>query len=276
MSSTPSELAALVRAELPRLYAFAYLMVGARLGAHKQVARALAGLADDPAALLTSANPGDFLLSRVARSVERALGRKADQSFVILDNLLRSDATLPIDPDQSPIDGDLERLPVLLWELKRTCLASVLGCLPPGVRVSFITTDIFGYPPAEAADLLGIRESAFRVRLTRARRRLDDYLAPRCAHVERHNACYCEGRLTLALDTNFVELPPHTGDVPEAAYDAEPEHRDIADLYRTLPFMAPSPHQFDELVAVATTISEPPEAELPEPELSGPDDDSDA
>src|SRR5690606_12868975 len=116
--------------------------------------------------------------------------------------------------DQSPIDGDLSRVPVLLWELKRTCLASVLGCLPPGVRVSFIVTDMLGYSPAEAADLLDIRESAFRVRLTRARRRLDDYLAPRCGHIDRHNACYCEGRLTLALGTDFVHLPPHTADVP--------------------------------------------------------------
>lgn len=252
MSSSHTELATVVSAELPRLYAFAYLMVGGRDAAYHQVRKAMLGLPEEEAALLAAPSPGDYLLGRVARSIEGSLGRKADQTFVILDNLLRSDETQPIDPEQSPIDGDMSRVPVLLWELKRTCLASVLGCLPPGVRVSFIVTDMLGYSPADAADLLGIRESAFRVRLTRARRRLDDYLAPRCGHIDRHNPCYCEGRLTLALDTDFVQLPDHTQDVPATAYNAEPEHRDIAELYGTLPLVALAPGQLDALVALAT------------------------
>lgn len=254
MSRPPDELPDLVRAELPRLYAFAYVMCGARDEAFAHVRDALRGLAGDAEAILAADKPGDALLGRVARAIEEALGRKADKSFQILDDLLRFDETQPINPEMSPIDGDLSRVPVLLWELKRTCLAWVLRCLPPGVRVSFVVTDLLGYPPARAAELLGIKESAFRVRLTRARRRIEDYLAPRCCHVDRHNHCYCEGRLTLALETGFVKLPPHTADVPAAAYDDEPEHRDIAELYRSLPPVAPLPEQIEELVAAAMTV----------------------
>lgn len=254
MSRSPTELPHLVSAELPRLFAFAYVMCGARDEAFVHVREALRGLAGGAAALLAAPRPGDVLLGRVARAMEEALGRKADQSFVILDNLLRGEETQPINPDKPPIDGDLSRVPVLLWELKRTCLASVLGCLPPGVRVSFVVTDLLGYPPAAAAELLGIKESAFRVRLTRARRRLEDYLAPRCGHIDRHNPCYCEGRLTLALETAFVKLPPHTADVPAAAYNDEPEHRDIAELYRTLPPVALTQAQQDELLAIALAV----------------------
>ena len=247
--SNPTELATLVRAAIPHLYAFAYVMCGARDEAFVHVRESLRGLDRD--ALLAAERPNDFLLGKLARGIEEALGRKADHSFVILDNLLRSEETQPIDAEKPPIEGDLSRLPVLLWELKRTCLASVLGALPPGVRVSFVVTDLFGFPPAAAAELLGIKESAFRVRLTRARRRLEDYLAPRCGHIDRHNPCYCEGRLNLALETDFVRLPPHTADVPAAAYNDEPEHRDIAELYRTLPPVLPTPEQHEELVAVA-------------------------
>lgn len=253
--SSPTDLASLVRAAIPRLYAFAYMMVGGRDDAFVHVREAIRGI--DPAAMLAAPNPDDWLLGRLARGIEESLGRKADQSFVILDNLLREDETREIDPHQSPIDGDLSRVHVLLWELKRACLASVLGCLPPGVRISFVVTDLFGFPPGPAAELLGIRESAFRVRLTRARRRLEDYLAPRCGHIDRHNPCYCEGRLTQALEADFVKLPPHRVDVPAAAYNDEPEHRDIAELYRTLPPVRMAPEQHEALVALVSAIAEP-------------------
>lgn len=262
-----TDLSTLLVAELPRLYAFAYVMCGARDEAYTHVLEAIRDLAADGAAVLAASRPGDVLLGRLARRLEEGLGRKADQSFVILDNLLRSDETREIDPYQSPIDGDLSRVPVLLWELKRTCLASVLGCLPPGVRLSFVVTDLLGYTPAAAADLLGIKESAFRVRLTRARRRLEDYLAPRCGHIDRHNPCYCEGRLTLALETNFVRLPPHSADIPAENYNDGPEQRDIAGLYRTLPHVQLTETQRGTLqAAIAAAAAEAPtEAPAPAP-----------
>lgn len=252
--SSPTELASLVSVAIPRLYAFAYLMCGGRHDAFVQVREAIRGI--DPAAMMAAPRPEDWLLGRLARGIEESLGRKADQTFTVLDNLLREDETREIDPQQSPIDGEMSRVHVLLWELKRTCLASVLGCLPPGVRISFVVTDLFGFPPGPAAELLGIRESAFRVRLTRARRRLEDYLAPRCGHIDRHNPCYCEGRLTQALEADFVHLPPHTGDVPVANYNDEPEHRDIAELYRTLPWVLPSPEQLQTLLAAVQELAE--------------------
>ncbi len=252
-----TDLSTVLAAELPRLYAFAYVMCGAREEAHVHVREALRDLAADGDAVLSAPRPGDVLLGRLARLLEEALGRKADQSFVILDNLLRSDETREIDPYQPPIDGDLTRVRPLLWELKRTCLASVLGCLPPGVRLSFVVTDLLGYTPAAAADLLGIKESAFRVRLTRARRRLEDYLAPRCGHIDRHNPCYCEGRLAQALETNFVRLPPHTLDIPAENYDEGPEQREIAGLYRTLPVVALTDDQRADLLAALAAVTAP-------------------
>ena len=78
MSRAPTELPHLVSAELPRLYAFAYVMCGARDEAYVHVREAIRGLGADPAALLAAARPGDLLLGRVARGIEEELGRKAD------------------------------------------------------------------------------------------------------------------------------------------------------------------------------------------------------
>ncbi len=164
--------------------------------------------------------------------LENHLPRHAEQSFPILERILRSDVTQEIDEDLLNRPNDVH---ALLWELKRSCLTAVLGCLPPSVRLSFVLVDLHGYRVAQAADMLGIKESAFRVRLTRARKRLEDYLAPRCSHLDRMNPCRCDGRLGIALEAGFVRPPPHRLDIPEKKYDRGPACRSTRLLYRTLP-----------------------------------------
>lgn len=234
-------------AELPRLYTVAFHMSGTRNDAYERLCE-LAGLPLAPTVLGTK-NPGHALLGLLARHIEEFLGRKAEKSFQILDDILRDDITHPIDINTRGIDGDFNRVHPLLWELKRTCLTSVLGCLPPGVRISFILTDLLGFGPGASAELLGINESAYRVRLTRARKRLDNYLAPLCQHVDRQNPCNCEGRLGVALAKEFISFPPHTDDIPHAPYDAGPEYHEMGALYRALPPITLTEAQRDELLA---------------------------
>ena len=234
-------------AELPRLYTVAFHMGGTRPEAFERL-RELVGL-PQAAAVTQAPRPGDALLGVLARHMEELLGRKAEKTFRILDDILRDDITHPIDINTRGIDGDFGRVHPLLWELKRTCLTSVLGCLPPGVRISFILTDLLGHTPAVSAELLGINESAFRVRLTRARKRLDNYLAPLCQFVDKANPCNCEGRLGVALAKEFIGFPPHTDDIPHAPHDSGPEFHDMGALYRALPAIALTEEQRSTLLA---------------------------
>ncbi len=252
MQGPPLTLRQVYAAELPRLYTVAFHMSGTRNDGLERL-RELAGLPAASAAI-QSERPGDALLGLLARHIEEFLGRKAEKSFQILDDILRDDITHPIDVDTPGIDGDYDRVHPLLWELKRTCLTSVLGCLPPGVRISFILTDLLGYGPAASAALLGINESAYRVRLTRARKRLDNYLAPLCQHVDRQNPCNCEGRLGVALGKEFISFPPHTDDIPRPRYDAGPEYHEMGALYRALPPVALTAAQRSELLALCSDV----------------------
>jgi DNA-directed RNA polymerase specialized sigma24 family protein len=250
--------------ELPALYAVAYQMSGTRTEALERVREVMLELSrTGGASILAATKPGDALLSQLARHLEEILGRKAEQSFQILDDILRDDITQPIDLNVEGIDGDARRVHPLLWELKRTCLTSVLGCLPPGVRISFILTDLLGYSPSASADLLGINESAFRVRLTRARKRLENYLTPRCQHIDAQNPCNCEGRLSVALDKGFITFPPHLDDIPHTPHVTEVEHREMGSLYRSLPRIALTPAERDELVELALTPAASEEEEPP-------------
>jgi RNA polymerase sigma-70 factor (ECF subfamily) len=233
---TPSPARRLFHDELPRLYAFLHYMWGDRGEAHDALRTFVAELrAGRWPALLAAAHPGEALLGLLARTTEERLGRKSEGSFEELDRILRSDITRPIDLHRVATSEDTKLVHRMLWQLKRQCLVRTLGCLPPGVRIAFVLTDLMGFSPATAAELLEIKESAFRVRLTRARKRLEDYLAPRCVHVDRQNPCSCSGRLMIALDARFIDPAERTQDVPHAPHDADGPQRDVGNLYRGLP-----------------------------------------
>jgi RNA polymerase sigma-70 factor (ECF subfamily) len=99
--------------------------------------------------------------------------------------------------------------------------------------------------------LLDIKESAYRVRLTRARKRIEDYLTPRCYHVDRQNPCTCSGRLMIAIDNGFIGAPPHTIDIPHEPHDADGPRRDMGGLYRSLPEVALTESDLRRLLAEA-------------------------
>ncbi len=253
MTEKPASLGDLLNTELPRLYAFAYHMCGTREDAKTHVRQMVkAAKVRHESMLMGSDNPSDAILGLLARQMEEALGRRSEYTFDGLDNILRSDITRPIDlaSGVGGLGNDPGKVHLMLWELKRTCLTATLCCLPPGVRVSFVLTDLFGYGPAEAAALLEIKESAYRVRLTRARKRVEDYLAPRCVHVDHQNPCTCTGRLIIAMDANFVKMPPHADDIPHDSHDDERPRRDMGSLYRGLPQVKLTA---DELAALVAT-----------------------
>jgi RNA polymerase sigma-70 factor (ECF subfamily) len=250
MPSRPETVRALLTQELPSLYAFAYQMCGARRDAVRFLEELIQQVAKlDDQKLLNDGDPGRTLLGMMARSMEENLGRRSEHSFESLDNILRSDITRPIDLTNMGMGDDPTKVHLMLWELKRTCLTSVLGCLPPGVRLSFVLTDLVGLSPTEAAEMLGIKESAYRVRLTRARKRIEDYLAPRCYHVDRENPCTCTGRLMIAVDANFVKAPTSTEDIPHEPHDSGGPQRDVGSLYRALPEVKLTSGDFERLIS---------------------------
>ena len=75
------------------------------------------------------------------------------------------------DPGEAPVDVVLSR------ELRGRIDDAVLG-LPDTLRAAFVLRDIEGLSTAEAASVLGITETALKVRLHRARLALREALAP--------------------------------------------------------------------------------------------------
>ena len=198
-----------------------------------------------------------WLYRQAAALVEGRLPRQPEVNFDILDEILRGDATRT-DVVRSLTDPQRD---FLLWELKQGCMTAVIHCLPPGERAAFVLTMIVKLEDAAAAAVLGVNESAYRVRLSRARQKVGDYLAPRCEHVNPMNPCRCPARVGNAVERGFIRPPGVVSlrkpEVPFGRYGAgagneDEALRDIAKIYGSLPaFLPPEQLAVDILAQIA-------------------------
>jgi RNA polymerase sigma-70 factor (ECF subfamily) len=221
-----------------RLFNFAFRMTLDRFNAESVVEetflRAYVGQEQPEAARM------EAWLLRIANHVlEKRLPRTPDLTFDLLDDTLRSEATRT-DVVKSVTDPQRD---FLLWELKQGCMTAVVNCLSPGERAAFVLANVMRIGDDDAAEMLTITRSAYKVRLSRARKKVADYLAPRCEHVDPMNPCHCPARVGVALHKGFIRS---SGEVnlrnvePFGRYGTGPNaedtpQRDVAAIYGHLP-----------------------------------------
>ncbi len=258
---SPDQARALVEPHWRRLYNFVFRLTLDRDRAERYLgdvfARAADKLADRPA---RAADAEVWLVGLANTMLEERLPRQPEVNFDILDETLRSEATRT---DVARSLSDPQRN-FLLWELKQGCMTSVVNCLPPGERAAFVVCHILKLGDAAAAASLGITDSAYKVRLSRARKKIGDYLAPRCEHVNPNNPCRCPARVGTALHNGFIR-PLSAGQVslrkPDLAYgrygtgvdQEDAPMRDIAAIYGGLPEPESAADLGDRLVAQLAT-----------------------
>jgi DNA-directed RNA polymerase specialized sigma24 family protein len=175
-----------------------------------------------------------WLLKIAAHVVNDLLPAEPEVDFDMLDDTLRSEATRT--NEVASLTSPQREF--LLWELKQGCMTSVINCLSPGERIAFVFSSVLGKSDADSAVALGIKESAFKVRLSRARKKIGDYLAPRCEHVDARNPCHCPSRIGVALRKGFI-APPLNAEVTLRKnlrpFDNEVKSHDAVNIFRSLP-----------------------------------------
>lgn len=182
-----------------------------------------------------------WLLRICSHVLERRLPRTPEVNFDVLDETLRSEATRT-DVVRSLTDPQRD---FMLWEMKQGCMTSVINCLSPGERSAFVMATILKKSDEDAAKALGITKSAYKVRLSRARKKVANYLAPRCEHVDPLNPCRCPARVGVALRKGFIRS---SGEIslrkksitPFGRYGSGPNNedaplRDVVTIYGNLP-----------------------------------------
>jgi DNA-directed RNA polymerase specialized sigma24 family protein len=241
------QLRGLVEPHWRRLYNFMFRLTLDRARAERYLADLFALAADRIASRPDSdAEVELWLLGLANELLEQRLPRQPEVNFDVLDETLRSEATRT-DVVRSLSDPQRD---LLLWELKQGCMTAVVNCLPPGERAAFVVCHVLKLADDQAARALGITASAYKVRLSRARKKIGDYLAPRCEHVNPMNPCRCPARVGTALHKGFIRpVGPVGGEVslrkpsdimPYGRYGTGPGQddapmRDIGAIYGGLP-----------------------------------------
>ena len=133
--------------------------------------------------------------------------------------------------DEIP-DGDLPHggslsvdASLLVTETRLKCKMGMLLCLKRDLRMVFILGAVFGMSDVTASEILEISRENYRQRLSRARRKIRNFLEERCELVNENSPCKCH-RKTRAL----VEL----GNIdPSSLLFNRPNLKTVEEVIRT-------------------------------------------
>lgn len=213
----------MMQSQIEPLYVFARWMLGSHEAAFEAMCMAIEHApGEDPMRQLA-------ILVAELTAVETLA--KVDR-FEELDEILRTDSTVPIDLEHPLVRGDVRRLEVLLLELQRTCLMTALRHLPAGRRAAFILLHVMGLSFELCVEVCKTNVSALRTLETRGRRGLEAYLTTRCEHLDPGNPCHCAARLGGALERGFITWPVHNDFVDAGSPD---HYSQVKVLYEKLP-----------------------------------------
>jgi RNA polymerase sigma factor (sigma-70 family) len=80
---------------------------------------------------------------------------------------------------------------VLLEEARLDCMQGVLACLEKDIRIAFILGELYGVTSTEGAFILDITPEAFRKRISRGRKRMQEFMTKHCGLVNNNETCHC-------------------------------------------------------------------------------------
>lgn len=93
---------------------------------------------------------------------------------------------------------------LLLEEVRFDCMQSVLTCLDREVRIAVILGEFYGVTSKEGAFILAITPEAFRARLSRGKKRVQEFMEKHCGLVNKNNACSCHKVAAINLEQGQI------------------------------------------------------------------------
>jgi RNA polymerase sigma factor (sigma-70 family) len=220
-------LQSLLRAIEPQVFRLALRMLGNFGDAEDATQEVLVKLTTALASFDGRSAFTTWAYSVTANHMRDVLARRERTQHASLDALqARLDGGLQLTADmafaQHGVDHAADPLLALeAREMSLRCTQGMLLCLDAEQRLALVLTDVFDLPTAEAAQVAGSSAEAFRQRVSRARRRMEEFLAGRCGLVDSTAPCRCERQVAAkkrvgeALLIEFARAAPH--DAPRTA-----------------------------------------------------------
>ncbi|MFH2056708.1 MAG: RNA polymerase sigma factor [bacterium] len=109
------------------------------------------------------------------------------------------DAELP-DQRQFPVDVAL-----VVEETKLGCMMAMLLCLERRQRLAFILGAAFGVGDHLGGAIMEITRENFRQQLSRARRKVANFMNEKCGLIHAGNSCHCDRKTQPLIDAGIVD-----------------------------------------------------------------------
>jgi RNA polymerase sigma factor (sigma-70 family) len=109
--------------------------------------------------------------------------------------LSMSSAEIPETPEES----------LLAEEVRLACLQGMLLCLSREIRLVFILGVVFDVTTHEGACILDITPEAFRQRLSRGRKQIQNFMTKKCSLIHPKNPCTCTKLIPLEIKIKFLD-----------------------------------------------------------------------
>lgn len=95
-------------------------------------------------------------------------------------------------------------LVMLEEEVKVSCTQGLLLCLDPSHRMTYLLGDILDFSSKEGARVLAVTPETFRQQLSRARKKIRNFLQQKCGLVNPSNPCRCHRKIDFLANQGLV------------------------------------------------------------------------
>lgn len=120
-------------------------------------------------------------------------------NFEDLGNRLDSSISVDISEEEQELKQEEIR------EVRLNCLSGMLLCLTKEQRMIYIIGDIYGADHNVGSEIMEISKANFRMKLSKARKDLYNFMQNKCGLVNKANPCRCHKKVTVALEHGMVD-----------------------------------------------------------------------
>lgn len=93
----------------------------------------------------------------------------------------------------------------VIRELRLQCLSGMLLCLTKEQRMIYIIGDIFGADHTVGSEIMEITKANYRMKLSKARKDLHNFMQNKCGLVNKANPCRCHKKVKITLEMGMVD-----------------------------------------------------------------------
>lgn len=90
-------------------------------------------------------------------------------------------------------------------EVRLQCLSGMLLCLTPHQRMIYIIGEVFRTDHNIGSEIMEISKANYRMKLSKARKDLHNFMQHKCGLVDKSNPCRCHKKVTVALENGMVD-----------------------------------------------------------------------